>query len=183
MTPYFFPQIILYMFQRVKTFNAAFGVPLPQQPLKKLKGNADVDAAVALIDEEYRELKEALAANDKVATLDAVIDLVYVVLGAGARFGFDVDMIEKAFDLVHANNMSKMCTTLDLAVETVMHYSSHPELGFPNPAIRSSDCDTEDGWIVYNQDTKKILKPLKWKPVDLTVLFSQETENDEKNST
>jgi predicted HAD superfamily Cof-like phosphohydrolase len=157
------------MFQRVKTFNSTFGVALPERPLATLD-DGNVTAAVALIDEEYREFKEAVAADDRVEALDAIVDLIYVVLGAGARFGFDVD---KAFDLVHLNNMSKMCATLDSANATVKHYKDHPELGFLTPAIRPVQIDGERGWVVYNEDTKKILKPLGWKPVDLTVLFDK----------
>lgn len=54
--------------------------------------------------EEMSELIEALAHGDPVATLDALADLLYVVIGVGVLFDLPV---EKAFWEVHASNMTK----------------------------------------------------------------------------
>ena len=45
-------------------------------------------------------------------TIDALSDILYVVYGAGASFGIDLD---KTFDMVHESNMSKVCKNEDEA--------------------------------------------------------------------
>lgn len=58
-----------------------------------------------LITEEYNEYIEAEAADDGVATLDALVDIVYVVVGAAVEYGMD---FSGAFTAVHAANMAKL---------------------------------------------------------------------------
>ena len=47
------------------------------------------DLYVSLIDEEIRELYEAITAHDKVETLDALIDILVVTIGAIHSMGAD----------------------------------------------------------------------------------------------
>lgn len=58
-----------------------------------------------LIAEELREFKEAMDNEDLVEVADALTDLLYVVYGAGASFGIDIN---KCFEEVHRSNMSKL---------------------------------------------------------------------------
>ena len=44
-----------------------------------------------LIHEEVTELREAIAARDFIEVIDALTDILYVVYGAGATFGIDLD--------------------------------------------------------------------------------------------
>ena len=60
-----------------------------------------------MLQEELDELKEALAHDDYVETLDALIDLQYVLDGAFLSFGMQ-DVKGVAFDEVHRSNMSKL---------------------------------------------------------------------------
>ena len=60
---------------------------------------------VDLIEEELDELKEAIANDDLVEVADALTDLLYVVYGAGAAFGINLDA---CFHEVHSSNMSKL---------------------------------------------------------------------------
>mgnify|MGYP000311711871 CR=1 FL=1 len=60
---------------------------------------------VDLIEEELDELKEAIANDDLVEVADALADLLYVVYGAGAAFGINLDA---CFHEVHSSNMSKL---------------------------------------------------------------------------
>jgi len=62
---------------------------------------------IALLEEELEELKEALANNDPQETLDALIDLQYVLDGAFLSFGLQA-VKDMAFDEVHRSNMSKL---------------------------------------------------------------------------
>jgi phosphoribosyl-ATP pyrophosphohydrolase len=57
-----------------------------------------------LITEETAELAEALREMNEEETLDALADLLYVVLGTAVTFDLP---IEAAFDEVHRSNMTK----------------------------------------------------------------------------
>lgn len=63
---------------------------------------------LTLIDEEYQELQEAVAAGDTVEELDACMDLIYVILGHCLQRGFD---IQGAWDEVQRSNMMKVDPT------------------------------------------------------------------------
>lgn len=60
---------------------------------------------VDLIEQELDELKEAIANEDLIEVADALADLLYVVYGAGAAFGINLDA---CFQEVHSSNMSKL---------------------------------------------------------------------------
>jgi predicted HAD superfamily Cof-like phosphohydrolase len=58
-----------------------------------------------LIDEEHRELREAVEANDLTEQLDALIDILVVTIGAIHSAGFDA---EGAWKEVMATNFAKI---------------------------------------------------------------------------
>jgi predicted HAD superfamily Cof-like phosphohydrolase len=58
-----------------------------------------------LITEEYTELSEAIAAGDRVETLDALVDILVVTIGAINSMGADG---EGAWREVMASNLSKI---------------------------------------------------------------------------
>lgn len=60
---------------------------------------------VSLIEEEHKELAEAIAAHDKVETLDALIDILVVTIGAIHSMGADA---EGAWKEVMRTNFSKI---------------------------------------------------------------------------
>ena len=59
----------------------------------------------ALIEEEHKELKQALANNDNVEVLDALIDILVVTIGAIHSGGFDA---EGAWKEVMSTNFAKI---------------------------------------------------------------------------
>jgi predicted HAD superfamily Cof-like phosphohydrolase len=63
------------------------------------------DLYVSLIDEEVRELYEAITAHDKVETLDALIDILVVTVGAIHSMGADA---EGAWKEVMRTNFAKI---------------------------------------------------------------------------
>jgi predicted HAD superfamily Cof-like phosphohydrolase len=63
------------------------------------------DLYVSLIDEEIRELYEAITAHDKVETLDALVDILVVTIGAIHSMGSDA---EGAWKEVMATNFAKI---------------------------------------------------------------------------
>lgn len=63
---------------------------------------------LGLIEEEAGELAEAIAAHDKVETLDALIDILVVTIGAIHSAGFDA---EGAWNEVMRTNFAKIDPT------------------------------------------------------------------------
>ena len=159
-------------FSKVVDFNAQFGV-LPDTNLK-INSNIleedtkQVEFCMKLIREEMLELEIAVKEKDFVETIDALADILYVVYGASSRFGVDMDHV---FDLVHKNNMSKLCSSEEEAKETVKYYEENKEkLGYDSPTYRQAP--DKKHWVVYNSTTNKVLKSIKWKPVDLSYLIA-----------
>jgi predicted HAD superfamily Cof-like phosphohydrolase len=58
-----------------------------------------------LIQEEFEELKEAMAKNDLACIAKEMADLLYVVYGTAVSYGIDMDPV---FLEVHRSNMSKV---------------------------------------------------------------------------
>lgn len=63
------------------------------------------DMYCALIEEEHKELKQALATNDDVEVLDALIDILVVTIGAIHSAGWDA---EGAWKEVMTTNFAKI---------------------------------------------------------------------------
>jgi predicted HAD superfamily Cof-like phosphohydrolase len=64
-----------------------------------------VRLCAALIEEEAEELLDAIPNGDIAHILKEASDLLYVVYGFCAKYGFPID---EAFRRVHANNMAKI---------------------------------------------------------------------------
>jgi predicted HAD superfamily Cof-like phosphohydrolase len=255
--------LALTNYQKVKCFNIVFSSPRSdQQNYDIFKTNPTlVKLRWDLIHEESTELFDALDTQDYVEILDAVGDILYVVLGAFDAFGYNFDnhpktsdgdslvvkyglnviselktdintvdriklvfedkkydsLLEKirsdyqiqlntlkdcinsenydsvinqlvvlndylylwahlfgfnldqVFNLIHESNMSKLAETEDIAKETVKWYMDRPEKGYDSPTYRLSEIKDNgaDRWIIYNNNTKKALKSIKYNPVDL----------------
>ena len=156
-------------FEKVVTFNKLFGVPIHNEPqvnvckedqkLTKLRLN--------LILEEVQELKDAHNNNDFPEIIDAMADILYVVYGMGASYGVNLD---KAFERVHRSNMSKLCKTEQEAIDTVASYKEKYEQGkspYATPVYRRGN-EAGDYWVVYNEDSGKVLKNINYNAVDFT---------------
>jgi len=90
-------------FDRVVDFMKTFGQEVKTSPEFPTYENQILRRD--LIIEELTELQEAVDANDIVEVADALTDLLYVIYGAGAAFGIDLDA---CFKEVHSSNMSKL---------------------------------------------------------------------------
>ena len=90
-------------FDKVKKFMQTFGQEVKNKP--SLTSDKITKLRLQLIEEELKELKEALDNNDIVETADALTDILYVTYGAGHAFGINLD---KCFEEVQNSNMSKL---------------------------------------------------------------------------
>lgn len=156
-------------FERVIDFNKSFGVRTFDKPQPNIftENPKLVKLRLSLIIEEVNELKEAIENHDFVEVIDALGDIKYVVDGAAASFGIDLD---KAFDLIHISNMSKLCKTEDEAKETVEWYLKNDKR-YDTPSYRKSE--NEEYYVVFNESTGKILKSINYDPVKFDSLLSK----------
>lgn len=90
-------------FEMVREFTKKFKQPIPETPSFPAKDI--IKLRIELIREEFQELKDAIKDNDIVEVADALVDIVYVTLGAAAAFGIDFD---SCFNEIHDSNMSKL---------------------------------------------------------------------------
>lgn len=90
---------------QVREFHEAFGHPIKDKP--DLSNNSLTWLRVSLIQEELRELADAVLQENKVEVLDALLDLQYVLDGAFLALGF-ASVKDRAFAEVHRSNMSKL---------------------------------------------------------------------------
>ena len=155
-------------FQKIIEFNNAFGVTTHTTPQLNLfdKDPKLVAYRLALVQEEFDELQEAIKTKDFIEVLDALCDIQYVVLGFYTAIGLDAD---RAFDIVHKSNMSKLCKTEQEAHESVNIYLEERPQRYDSPAYRKADDNVH--WVVYNQNTKKILKSHKYTPANFDSLM------------
>jgi predicted HAD superfamily Cof-like phosphohydrolase len=127
---------------------------------------------LALIDEEVKELHEAVQKNDFVEVIDALSDILYVTYGAGLSYGINLD---QSFSIVHDSNMTKLCKTEEEAQSTIEWYKEN-EKRYDSPAYKKSN----DGkyWIVFNESTGKVLKSIMYKPANFQSMFNQTSLNN-----
>lgn len=112
-------------------------------------------------DIEQQPLKDGNNPN-KIEELDAITDIQYVLDGKKITSGL-YSIADKAFELVHENNMNKSHRDYQHLLDTVSE----------NNWLENDYSFTEDNqgrFMLYNRD-KKLTKPLDHKKVDLSVLF------------
>jgi len=90
---------------QVQEFHETYGLPVLSEP--SIADEKTNELRINLLAEELEELKEALEQGDLLETLDALIDLQYVLDGAFLSFGLQ-GIKQAAFDEVHRSNMSKL---------------------------------------------------------------------------
>lgn len=94
--------------QDVYDWNLAFGhlTGDPETDAQRWMDVENQDLALDLIEEELSELEEAVYSGDKVATLDAICDIMVTVWGLAAKAGLN-PYVAEAFSEVMRSNWSK----------------------------------------------------------------------------
>lgn len=156
----------LDVLNQVAAFHRTFGHPVEPQPL--IPSVERCRLRVALLEEELRELKEAIEAGDLVGIGDALCDLQYVLSGAVLEFGMG-SRFRALFDEVQRSNMSKSCSSLEEAEQTVAYYREHRGIeAFIEPS--------GDQFLVYRAEDRKTLKSVQYSPANLeAILFSDQS--------
>ena len=145
----------------VAEFHHTFKHPVLSEP--SIPDRKRCDLRVELIQEELNELKEAIEDQDIVEIADALADIQYVLAGAILEFGL-ADKFSRLFDEVQRSNMSKACSTIEIAEQTVAHYAKQNTPAY----IKESD----GHYLVYRVSDNKTLKSIKYSPANLGEIIS-----------
>lgn len=151
--------------EMLREFNRVFGAYEARHPELP---PADVAALrVALIKEEFGELRKALTLNDLVGVADAIADLLYVVHGTALACGIDIDPI---FAEVHRSNMTK------LAPCTAPFCRYHGDLleGDPQSAKDGCSACNYTGYVVLRREDGKVLKPNTYEPPEIGKVLTRQ---------
>ena len=87
----------------VEAFHRTFDIVA--NPVPTVIDGRTRELRIKLIQEEFDELKEALAAEDLSSIAKEIADLLYVVYGTAVSYGIDMDPV---FREVHRSNMTKV---------------------------------------------------------------------------
>jgi len=148
----------------VEEFNTVMGKGWQNRSVPTID-KKDAEFVINFIQEELDELREAVEQENIQEILDAILDITYVGLGNGAMvFGLK-DKIWEAYQEVQASNLSKICTTLEEAEETVKVRSEQ----------QGEPCHYEeigDNYVVYRTSDKKVMKSINYFRPDLSKFFN-----------
>src|SRR5882762_3832709 len=92
----------------VAEFHQTFKHPIITSP--QIPPEERCNLRISLIEEELRELEEAVKNKDIVEVADALCDIQYVLSGAILEFGLG-GKFKDLFEEVQRSNMSKACTS------------------------------------------------------------------------
>ena len=147
----------------VAQFHETFGLPVLDSP--QIPSEERCKLRIALLEEELRELKDALAAGDIVEAADALCDLQYVLSGAILELGLG-NIFKDLFDEVQRSNMSKTCKSEEVALATQEHYMITKNT--------VSYIEQKNGeFLVYRSEDGKVLKSIHYSPADLHSIVNQ----------
>lgn len=149
---------------QVAEFHKTFNAPILDSP--QIPSAERCTLRVALLQEELKELKEAIENNDIVEVADALCDLQYVLSGAVLEFGLGEKFVE-LFNEVQRSNMSKACANQQEADETIAFYKEKGEEAYS---------ETSGGKInVHRKSDNKVLKNKYYSPADLKTILDKTT--------
>jgi len=143
--------------ESVAAFHKLFRCPVVEKP--RMPDMDRCNLRVSLLEEEVKELKEAIEQDDLIEVADALADIQYVLSGAALEFGMG-GIFKTLFDEVHRSNMSKACSSINEAEETSAHYLK----------TKGTDSVIEkvDGqWLVHRKSDRKCLKSVNYSPAGI----------------
>jgi predicted HAD superfamily Cof-like phosphohydrolase len=151
--------------EKVSEFHKTFEAPILDNP--EIPSEDRCKLRISLLQEELDELKQAIEDKDIVEVADALSDIQYVLSGAILEFGLG-NKFDDLFLEVQRSNMSKACSSIKEAIETISHYKK-------KDGTESMYKKVGDKWIVYRISDNKVLKSINYSPADLKKII---TENE-----
>lgn len=140
----------------VAEFHATFGHPILAAPAFPPLNRCNL--RLDLIEEEFLELRAAIANNDMVEVADALCDLQYVLSGTILEFGLG-EKFQKLFKEVHFSNMSKSCDSPEEANETIQHYKEK--------GVDAYAKEVNGRFLIYRSVDDKTLKSVNYSPAEI----------------
>jgi predicted HAD superfamily Cof-like phosphohydrolase len=151
--------------EKVSEFHKTFEAPILDNP--QIPSEDRCKLRISLLQEELDELKQAIEDKDIIEISDALSDIQYVLSGAILEFGLG-NKFDDLFLEVQRSNMSKACSSIKEAIETISHYKK-------KDGTESMYKKVGDKWIVYRISDNKVLKSINYSPADLKKII---TENE-----
>ena len=152
--------------EKVSEFHKTFEAPILDNP--QIPSEDRCQLRISLLQEELDELKQAIEDKDMVEIADALSDIQYVLSGAILEFGLG-EKFNDLFDEVQRSNMSKACSSIQEAIETISHYKK-------KDGTESMYKQVGDKWIVYRISDNKILKSVNYSPANLKKIIENESQ-------
>jgi predicted HAD superfamily Cof-like phosphohydrolase len=152
--------------EKVSEFHKTFEAPILDNP--EIPSEDRCKLRISLLQEELDELKQAIKDSDLVEIADALSDIQYVLSGAILEFGLG-EKFNDLFDEVQRSNMSKACSSIQEAIETISYYKK-------KDGTESMYKQVGDKWIVYRMSDNKILKSVNYSPANLKKIIENESQ-------
>lgn len=142
----------------VEVWAHAFNLEINYGPLK-FPEDAQLDLAVELVKEEFKELVDAVEARDMKEIIDASVDLTWVIYRLQQVFGIDSNA---AMCAVFESNMSKVSLTLQEAQKTRDSYAQK--------GIETITKEVGGMYFTHRKSDDKLLKSIRFKEPVFTQL-------------
>jgi len=110
----------------------------------------------SILEQSFNDVSEVIMDYNNI--LDEISVRVFEI-----AYKLNVDIVNK-FRLVHESNMTKVCINEQIAKKTVEWYKEN-ENRYKQPEYKKVECDESEYYVVYDGETKKILKSIEYKPV------------------
>lgn len=149
--------------QDVAKFHKLFNLPILDEP--QIPSKERCELRISLIEEELKELKEAIQEGDLVEVVDAFCDIQYVLSGAILEFGVG-EKFKELFEEVQRSNMSKACATREEAEQTQQKY-------LEEKGTESYVKEVNGEFLVYRKSDSKVLKSVNYSPANLKEILDK----------
>lgn len=147
---------------QVGEFHKTFKAPILDSP--QIPSKQRCELRVNLLQEELNELSQAIKDENIIEIADALCDIQYVLSGAVLEFGLG-DKFVDLFNEVQRSNMSKACSSVKEALETLSHYKK-------KDGTEGYYKEVNGKYIVYRQGDDKVLKSINYSAADLSKIIN-----------
>ena len=128
------------------------------------KNEKNIKQMIKTIKNIINRFNVSIETHDIGEIADHLVFILKNVYDVGQKFNFKMDHM---FREVHRSNMTKVCTNIDDANESINFYLSDIEKRFESPSIKIKG----SYFVIYDIKTTKILKNHKWESPNLEQFF------------